>query len=57
VRADIARLTNEQRRKVSDLGVNGQNEAFTPDPLPATPKWLKIEARACRPPEGSTLTV
>ncbi len=47
-RADIARLADEQRRKVSDQWQNGQNEAFTPA-FPYTRVIPpKSPARACR---------
>jgi hypothetical protein len=50
--SEIARLANEQRRKVSDHTGSGQNEAFTPDLPGQAPKGRKIDLRACRNPTG-----
>ncbi len=47
-RADIARLADEQRRKVSDQWQNGQNEAFTPALPYSGVIPPKSPARACR---------
>ena len=47
-RADIARLADEQRSKVSDQCRNGQNEAFTPARPDSGVIPQKSTARACR---------